>query len=80
MQALIALVAVATVLWIPASADERKQDEAQAELKKWQGLWQRSPGGMEHRDGDQVVRGPALFLRLRGPPHLAGRGGQAVGE
>lgn len=60
MRLLIAAVALATALWIPAAADEPKQDEAQAELKKWQGLWQTSPGGMEHRDGKQVVRNPVL--------------------
>src|SRR5581483_5913645 len=60
MRSLIAGVVVATTLWIPAAADEPKQDEAQAELKKWQGLWQTSPGGMQHRDGKQVVANPAL--------------------
>jgi uncharacterized protein (TIGR03067 family) len=28
-------------------------------LKKLQGLWLHVPGGMEHQDGEQVVRGPA---------------------
>jgi uncharacterized protein (TIGR03067 family) len=60
MRFLIAAVALATTLWRPAAADEPKQDEVQAELKKWQGLWQTFPGGMEHRDGKQVVRNPVL--------------------
>jgi uncharacterized protein (TIGR03067 family) len=33
--------------------------DTQAELKKLQGLWQHVPGGLEHQDGEQVVRGPA---------------------
>src|SRR5436190_178505 len=60
MRSLIAAVALATALWIPAEADEPKQDEAQAGLKKWQGLWQTSPGGVRHRDGKQVVANPVL--------------------
>ena len=60
MRVLIATVAVATLFWIPAAAEEPKQDEVQAELKKWQGLWQTSPGGMQHRDGKQVVANPVL--------------------
>src|SRR5262245_55801772 len=35
------------------------KDDVQAELKKVQGLWQHVPGGMQHQDGAQVVRGPA---------------------
>ena len=60
MRALWAAVAVATFLGLPATADEPKLDAAQAELKKLQGLWQTSPGGMEHQDGKQVVRNPVL--------------------
>ena len=37
MRWLIAAVALATALWIPAAA-EPKQDEVPTELKKWQGL------------------------------------------
>ena len=37
--------------------DSPKADP-QAELKKIQGLWEHIPGGMEHLDGGQVVRGP----------------------
>lgn len=33
--------------------------DVHAELKKLQGLWQHVPGGMNHQDGAQVVRGPA---------------------
>ncbi len=43
-----------------AFADEPKKDDPQAELKKFQGLWQTSPGGIEHREGKQVVRNPVL--------------------
>jgi uncharacterized protein (TIGR03067 family) len=32
--------------------------ETQAELRKLQGLWEYLPGGMEHQDGQQVVRQP----------------------
>jgi uncharacterized protein (TIGR03067 family) len=60
MRVLIATVAVASLFWIPGSADEPKQDEVQAELKKWQGLWQTSPGGIRHRDGEQAVANPVL--------------------
>jgi hypothetical protein len=42
----------------PREAQQGK-DMAQAELKKFQGLWQHFPGGLEHQDGQQVVRGPA---------------------
>jgi RNA polymerase sigma factor (sigma-70 family) len=35
------------------------KDDTRAELKKLQGLWQHLPGGLEHQDGKQVVRGPA---------------------
>jgi uncharacterized protein (TIGR03067 family) len=50
------------------NAAEPKKDDMQAELDKLQGLWQTSPGGMEHRDGQQVVRnpvleGPCFFIR-----------------
>lgn len=67
MRALLAAVAVAAMIWLPASAEEPKQDEAQAELEKLQGLWQTSTGGMEHKDGKQVVRtpspdGPCFFI------------------
>jgi uncharacterized protein (TIGR03067 family) len=41
-------------------AEEPKPDAAKAELKKLQGLWQTSPGGMEHRTGSQIVRTPVL--------------------
>jgi uncharacterized protein (TIGR03067 family) len=33
--------------------------DSRAELKKFQGLWQHVAGGLEHQDGEQVVRGPA---------------------
>lgn len=63
MRAVIALLVVASA-WlpraVPATADEPVKDDAQAELKKFQGLWQTAPGGMEHRDGKQVVRNPVL--------------------
>ena len=67
MRWLIAAAAVATALRIPATADEPRQDGVQAELKKWQGLWQTSPGGMRHQDGTQVValpgrEGPCFFV------------------
>lgn len=60
-----ALIVLANAMWPhtgprQAGADEPKKDEAQAELKKLQGLWQTAPGGMEHRDGKQVVRNPVL--------------------
>jgi RNA polymerase sigma factor (sigma-70 family) len=35
------------------------KDDTPAELKKLQGFWQHIPGGLEHQDGEQVVRGPA---------------------
>ncbi len=53
---------------INVHADEPKKDDVQVELSKLQGLWQCSPGGMEHRDGKQIVRnpvhnGPCFFVR-----------------
>ena len=61
MRRLWMAIAVAVSLGLPATGGEPKPDEAQAELKKLQGLWQTSPGGMEHRDGNQVVRNPVLY-------------------
>jgi uncharacterized protein (TIGR03067 family) len=43
----------------PTLGGERPKDDTKAELKKLQGLWQHVPGGMEHQDGGQIVRGPA---------------------
>src|SRR5688500_15964580 len=54
-------LAAATVLIATAGlnvrGDEPKAD-SQSELKKLQGLWMHIPGGVEHQDGGQVVRGP----------------------
>jgi uncharacterized protein (TIGR03067 family) len=44
----------------PALRGGGPKDDTQAELKKLQGLWQHIPGGMEHQDGEELVRGPAL--------------------
>jgi uncharacterized protein (TIGR03067 family) len=60
MRTLIQALLLTTVLWVPAAADEAKQEVISNELKKWQGLWQTSPGGIEQRDGKQVVRQPSL--------------------
>jgi RNA polymerase sigma-70 factor (ECF subfamily) len=43
----------------PGTRGGGPKGDTQAELKKFQGLWQHVPGGMEHQDGEQVVRGPA---------------------
>ena len=44
------------------AADEmpKAKVDTQSELKQFQGLWQVSPGGMEHQTGGQVVRNPVL--------------------
>jgi uncharacterized protein (TIGR03067 family) len=60
MRAFMTSVALAIGLWLPATAEEPKKDTVESELKLLQGLWQSSPGGMEHRDGKQVVRNPVL--------------------
>jgi uncharacterized protein (TIGR03067 family) len=55
-------LATAAVFTAALGADlqgDGPKDDTQAELKKLQGLWQHVPGGMEHQDGAQVVRGPA---------------------
>ena len=67
------LVALGVVAWLAsverrASADEPKKDDMQAELQKFQGLWQESLGGIEHQGGRQVIRqpvldGPCFFVR-----------------
>lgn len=69
----IALLALVAIFSLPAfSADPKpaakpapqpepvQADPVQAELAKWQGLWQTSPGGIEHQGGQQVVRNPVL--------------------
>jgi uncharacterized protein (TIGR03067 family) len=43
----------------PALRGGESKGDIQAELKKLQGLWEHIPGGMEHEDGAQLVRGPA---------------------
>jgi uncharacterized protein (TIGR03067 family) len=43
----------------PALPGSGPKGDTGAELKKLQGLWQHIPGGMEHQDGEQIVRGPA---------------------
>jgi uncharacterized protein (TIGR03067 family) len=68
MSALLFVVALCLTAVRDAKAAEPKKDGMQAELDKLQGLWQTSPGGMEHRDGQQVVRnpvleGPCFFIR-----------------
>jgi uncharacterized protein (TIGR03067 family) len=65
MQALyigaVGVTAAAVLLTAPGPnlRGDRPKADPQTELKKLQGLWQHVPGGMEHRDGGQVVRGPA---------------------
>ena len=60
MRTLIQALVLTTVLWIPAAADEPKQEVMPNDLKIWQGLWQTLPGGIEQRDGKQIVRQPSL--------------------
>jgi uncharacterized protein (TIGR03067 family) len=62
---IVAMIVLGSALWIQtgpdqAAAADPKKDEAQSELKKLQGLWQTSPGGIEHRDGSQIVRNPVI--------------------
>lgn len=50
------------------ATESRVSDSTKSELGKLQGLWQTSPGGIEHQDGMQVVRlpipdGPCFFIR-----------------
>ncbi len=40
--------------------EKPKPIEVDAELEKWQGLWQDFLGGMTHKDGEQVVRQPII--------------------
>jgi RNA polymerase sigma factor (sigma-70 family) len=42
-----------------ADAQGGPKGDTLAELKKLRGFWQYVPGGLEHQDGEQVVRGPA---------------------
>ena len=64
-------LAVAAVLMATPGPDLRADEpkgDSQEELKKLQGLWMHIPGGIEHLDGGQVVRGPdregpCLFIR-----------------
>ncbi len=57
----VGLAAVALFIAAPGLAlrGGGPKGDPKAELKKFQGLWQHIPGGMEHQDGGQVVRGPA---------------------
>jgi uncharacterized protein (TIGR03067 family) len=55
----LAAAAVPIAALGPDLRGDGPKGDTQAELKKLQGLWQHIHGGMEHRDGDQVVRGPA---------------------
>jgi RNA polymerase sigma factor (sigma-70 family) len=73
-----------------AGPTTRKQDarggpkgDTQAELKRLQGLWQHVAGGLEHQDGEQVVRGPAAGgprLFIHGDKLIWVDKGQASGE
>jgi uncharacterized protein (TIGR03067 family) len=57
----VGLAAAAVLIATPGPhlrGDAPKVD-SQAELKKVQGLWMHVPGGINHQDGGQVVRGPA---------------------
>jgi uncharacterized protein (TIGR03067 family) len=61
----VILMVTASVIWfqsVPqlAGADLPKDERTRSDLAKLQGLWQTSPGGMEHRGGQQVVRNPVL--------------------
>jgi uncharacterized protein (TIGR03067 family) len=47
-------------LALRAVADEHKRDDTQSTLQKLQGLWEKLPGGMMHRDGRQVVYQPGI--------------------
>ena len=62
---LTALVVLVTAMWFQptlhaADADELKKDGLQSGLQELQGLWERLPGGMMHRDGKQVVYQPGI--------------------
>lgn len=54
-------LATVFAIGVPAVAEVAKPDAAKSEMKKLAGLWQTSPGGMEHRDGSQIVRLPVLY-------------------
>ena len=54
-------MSVTVVGFVAASvlaAESRVNDGTTSEPGKLQGLWQTSPGGIEHRDGMQVVQNP----------------------
>ena len=67
MRRIGALSMIMLALALSALAVEPTQDAGKAELKLWQGLWQTSPGGMQHQNGRQVVanpvpHGPCFFV------------------
>jgi hypothetical protein len=53
-----ALVALLSLAAHVSGGAKPKPNEADAELEKWQGLWQDFLGGMTHQNGEQVVRQP----------------------
>jgi len=59
----IAITTIFGVFYLGAHVhgeEKSKLNEADAELEKWQGLWQDLCGGMTHKDGEQVVRQPVI--------------------
>jgi uncharacterized protein (TIGR03067 family) len=68
MRYLTSVPALLLLMAAGAGAADDPQAELQAELRKFQGLWQDHLGGAEHSDGDQSVRqpvleGPCFFIR-----------------